>query len=50
MVDFEESMKGHPLSKPFFLYPYEEIRELEEKYLPKEALTRYEKSLAGIKY
>jgi 2,3-dimethylmalate lyase len=46
-IDFTEHVKNHPMSRfgQFDLVGFGKIREWEGKYLPKEALEKYEKSL-----
>lgn len=45
-IDFTEHVKNHPMSRfgQFDLVGFGKIREWEEKYLPKEALEKYQKS------
>lgn len=46
-IDFTESFKNHPMSRfgQFDLVGFGKIREWEEKYLPREALEKYKKSM-----
>ena len=46
-IDFKEQYKGHPIYGfgLFDLVGFPKVRELEEKYLPKEAMTKYQRSM-----